>query len=442
MKTYALHLLSILFIGFGLPDTLLASPPNDSFAVPTVVAGFPASAAGSNINATLQSNEPLPDAAGSTTQPFGSASVWFEWTAPITGAVQIDTLGSDFDTILGVWTGLNLASLSEVASNDEYGGTQSAVFIDVVMGVTYRIAVYGYSEDQGEITLHITNDTTSRISGTVTGSDGISPLSGISVIAYSQGAEGQFAEWEPLAFATTQTNGTYTIRGLTSNAYRVEFGYDEDGNYVHEFYEDAIDVESAEDINVAATTTVTEINASLVLTSKISGIVTGPNGTVPLSGIDVSAYRLNDSLEYWEWVSSATTQSDGSYVVDGLTTGTYRVGFTDDDQGDYITEYFNNAVRIESATDISVPTATTISEINASLVVPAPPEIKGLRKLSPTSFELSFTATPGKPGQLQESMNLVSWSNVGGMFTCQHGVNTRSITSSESKVFWRVKIEP
>ena len=30
------------------------------------------------------------------------ASVWFEWTSPVTGPVQIHTNGSGFDTILAV----------------------------------------------------------------------------------------------------------------------------------------------------------------------------------------------------------------------------------------------------------------------------------------------------------------------------------------------------
>lgn len=39
---------------------LAAPPPNDSFNSPTVLSGFPLTAAGSNVDATLEPGEPLP----------------------------------------------------------------------------------------------------------------------------------------------------------------------------------------------------------------------------------------------------------------------------------------------------------------------------------------------------------------------------------------------
>ena len=56
--------------------------------------------------------------------PF--APVWYQWTAPQSGEVELDTIGSvdDFlgqplDTVLGVYTGNNVATLNQVAANDD-----------------------------------------------------------------------------------------------------------------------------------------------------------------------------------------------------------------------------------------------------------------------------------------------------------------------------------
>ena len=422
---------------------LYAAPANDSFATPTVITGISATVTSSNIDATLQINEQLPDAPGSTTAQSSQASVWFTWTAPITGAVQIDTLGSDFDTIVAVWTGSNLTTLSEIASNDEYDSPQSAVFIDVVMGVTYRIAIYGYFDDRGAITLNIANDTTSRISGTVTGPNGTTPLPGLYVLAHRQVGDEQFAYWGPLAYTTTGVDGTYTIRGLNSNTYRVEFSDFDDGDYIAEHYNNAPDVNSAVDIIVAPTTTVTAINASLALASKITGIFTGPDGITPLVGIGVSAYRLNSTppYNYWESIKYASTEADGSYQLGGLAGGTYRVGF-DTFEGNYVPEYYANSVNVNSATDITVASASTVTSINASLMTSVSPKITGFRKLGPIWYEISFIGNVGQRYQLQEAVSLIGWADVGTPITCLAGLNIHTVMSSSPKKFWRIRTLP
>ena len=207
MKSCACRLLSILLLGFCPAASLLAAPANDSFSTPNFVTGMPVTTTGSNVGATLQVGEMLPDATGFDGNSYCNASVWFQWTSPVTGAVQIDTFGSGFDTILAVWTGSDVTSISEVSSCDEFDGSQSAVFIDVVIGTTYRIAVYGYQADAGKIVLNISNDTTSRIAGTVTGPDGTTPLVDIAVMAYR--LHSTYPYWRLVNSAKTQADGSY-----------------------------------------------------------------------------------------------------------------------------------------------------------------------------------------------------------------------------------------
>src|SRR5262249_49769966 len=77
-----------------------AQPANDSFANAIPLMGPTATAYGSNVGATKPfgpgGGEPF--IAGN----FGGANVWWTWKAVASGHTTIDTMGSDFDTLLGV----------------------------------------------------------------------------------------------------------------------------------------------------------------------------------------------------------------------------------------------------------------------------------------------------------------------------------------------------
>ena len=123
---------------------------NNAFSSAMTISGLSGSKSGGNVGATMEASEPVPSA-----QPLSTGSVWYKWTAPASGSATFDTIGSDFDTILGVYTGTSVSSLMEVKSDDDSGGNrQSKLTFDAVSGTTYRIAVYGYSGDFGDIILN------------------------------------------------------------------------------------------------------------------------------------------------------------------------------------------------------------------------------------------------------------------------------------------------
>jgi subtilisin family serine protease len=132
---------------------VLHPPPNDDFATRiTIPAGMDfVSVTGSNLNASKENGEPTH--AG---RPDGR-SVWWTWTAPFSGPVRISTAGSGFDTLLAVYTGATLATLKEVAANDDasYRDLYSAVRFATTAGTVYQIAVDGYAAQQGGITLGV-----------------------------------------------------------------------------------------------------------------------------------------------------------------------------------------------------------------------------------------------------------------------------------------------
>jgi len=132
---------------FGYNSNTLGPPPppsNDNFSAAQAISGCAGTTSGTNVGATRETNEPnhSPDNNG------GSRSVWFTWTAPASGPAQFTTAGSGFDTVLAVYTGNAVNSLSLIGKNDDVDPgvvTTSNVQFTASAGTTYRIAVDGYN---------------------------------------------------------------------------------------------------------------------------------------------------------------------------------------------------------------------------------------------------------------------------------------------------------
>jgi Calx-beta domain/FG-GAP-like repeat len=138
-------------INLGL--NLIPIAANNNFANRSVLTGNSVTATATNIGATGEVGEP--DHAGVSTT---LNSVWWSWTATASGNVTISTAGSDFDTTLGVYTGSSVAALTTIASNDDVDlGVirTSIVSFAAIAGTTYQIAVDGYSNDVGNISLSL-----------------------------------------------------------------------------------------------------------------------------------------------------------------------------------------------------------------------------------------------------------------------------------------------
>ncbi|HVQ58805.1 MAG TPA: hypothetical protein VMS60_07845 [Solirubrobacterales bacterium] len=123
----------------------VAAPANDAFANRQSLGGpLPVEVTGSNVGATHEGAEP-----SDADIPISGHSVWFEWEATDTEVITVGTCGSDFRTTLSVYTGDELASLTEVVSNQfsfgpdcRVSGRSEATF-RAVAGTSYRIRVDG-----------------------------------------------------------------------------------------------------------------------------------------------------------------------------------------------------------------------------------------------------------------------------------------------------------
>jgi|GEM_PF-2268051 len=126
------------------------SPANDNFANAQVIGGPAGSVTGSNIAATREVGEPRH--AGNA----GGASVWYRWQAPSNGPFTFTTFGSNFDTLLAVYAGSSLNTLTPIVSNDDRLRFTSSVTFNALAGMTYRVAVDGYNGDFGNLALNWT----------------------------------------------------------------------------------------------------------------------------------------------------------------------------------------------------------------------------------------------------------------------------------------------
>ncbi len=99
-------------------------------------------------------NEPTPSCQNS----FGKG-VWYTFTPTASGTITVSTCGSDFNTVLAVYTG-SCASLTEIACNDDNGPAcptvQASLSFSGTAGTAYFIMAGGYGGASGNLTVLVT----------------------------------------------------------------------------------------------------------------------------------------------------------------------------------------------------------------------------------------------------------------------------------------------
>jgi hypothetical protein len=189
LSTYLSCLLLVLF--FIAPAASAATPANDGFSTAQQLGAVEDNLPGSTFGATKEPAEP--DHAGDP----GGASVWYMWTAPDFQQMFTRVCAEGWNALVGVYQGDSLGGLVRVASSSSLPGDSCRELrFRATAGVTYRIAVDGYSaggtsEPEGgsfELDLHLI-----RLTGP--------PKTPTSPTAATL--------FEPPAFADTQPPSTY-----------------------------------------------------------------------------------------------------------------------------------------------------------------------------------------------------------------------------------------
>jgi len=185
----------------------IAEPPpgnNDNFVNARVLVEMPCFDKASNSSATAEPGER--DHAGN----LARRSLWWKWTATGSGRLKLDTMGSNFDTVLAVYTGTALSNLKEVAANDDAANlrTHSLVEFGVTRGITYYIAVDGKNGATGMATLN-----GALTASSAPGNDNLAaafPLAGATVLVRGSNFNATREDGEPQHNDPLKAKGSYS----------------------------------------------------------------------------------------------------------------------------------------------------------------------------------------------------------------------------------------
>jgi hypothetical protein len=161
---------------------------------------------------------------------------------------------------------------------------------------------------------------------------------------------------------------TLTLTGLFPGAYRLYLAARDWNNSYSEYYDNTLLIEDAIDVTVLSGGT-TEIQAVLGENpgyAQIIGTVRSREST-PLPNVKVTAfYQESPGSYYWTPRQSTFTDQAGNYSLWALRPDTYIVLF-DDPDGAYIARYFGDATNQQSATQLRLEVAQTITGIDVML---------------------------------------------------------------------------
>jgi hypothetical protein len=126
----------------------------------------------------------------------------------------LTTAGTPFSTLLGVYTGNNVAALTRIASDSNSGGVtnRSIVKFNPVSGQTYFIAVDGVNAASGRINLALSVSGTSggiapTLSGSVNATGAQFSLVGTPNFTYAIETSTDLFNWTSLGSVTTDASG-------------------------------------------------------------------------------------------------------------------------------------------------------------------------------------------------------------------------------------------
>lgn len=186
----------------------------DDFVMRVPLSGGLVATTGTTVSATRETGEP--NHGGS-----GQRSIWWTWTAPASASTTIDTAGSAFNTLLGVYTGSNVSNLTTIATSSTVGTIKAKVTFNAVAGTTYQIAVDGIAGASGTANLSIVvNDFSQLISPATVGNGFRFTLQGQPVRIYQVQASTNLVNWIPITNVTTSAGGTVQVTNTSTFPYR------------------------------------------------------------------------------------------------------------------------------------------------------------------------------------------------------------------------------
>lgn len=200
-----------------------------------------------------------------------------------------------------------------------------------------------------------------RVTGTVT--DGSGPVAGAQVAALQHVEEQDSSWWDSVGWATTGDDGTYSLGGLPSGTYVLEFRGD---GHARQYWQGKDNLGVADTFELTAgEQSTSSYDAQLRDEGRITGTVENAAGA-PVPGVWVSVIAPVGTDD-WIYVDSAASDDTGAYSLGGLAGGQYWVEFEPPEELGYLTEYWNNRTRMVDADPVVVVEGSEKTGIDAVL---------------------------------------------------------------------------
>jgi Zn-dependent metalloprotease len=126
------------------------APDNDNFVDAISIAATPYTDAQDTVSATTETGDPY---LSCVPTDQGTNSVWYSYVPSEDGMLTVDTFGSNYDTVLAVWTGNFGALVNHGCQDDNNGTQQSELKVSVTSGRIYYIEAVGW-DASGSLTFH------------------------------------------------------------------------------------------------------------------------------------------------------------------------------------------------------------------------------------------------------------------------------------------------
>lgn len=222
----------------------------------------------------------------------------------------------------------------------------AATPVDVRGGATYNLGRIVLAEG-------------AHVAGTVTAAGGGPALENIEVTVARW--RDDWGDWDHFAGGQTDADGHYDVGGLAAGSYRVRF-WDGSGAYAGEWFENAPDAWSGQDVTVTEGGTTT-VDAALDEACIIEGHVTDGSAN-PLEGIETILYYRETGGEWAQHQldneERMFTDADGYFRLVGLPPRTYQLRLEDSGEpGTWAAEVFDGALVVGTGTDLDLAPGET-----------------------------------------------------------------------------------
>jgi Carboxypeptidase regulatory-like domain len=157
-----------------------------------------------------------------------------------------------------------------------------------------------------------------QISGTVVSASSGAPIPGVQVCGEPDGL------YNVEGCTLTDAAGKYTIVGLGTATYWVDFFPPEASEFLEQYFDHEPGILAADDVAVTVGNLTAGIDAALVEAGQIAGTVTDARTHAPLAGVDACAWGASGN-EYLG--PCAETDAAGHYLIRRVPTGVYNVSF-------------------------------------------------------------------------------------------------------------------